>query len=66
MHVSMLSPWVEGGGADPGEFDIFTRARVKLSTLVHLENVKGLNIDRCIMAQTMFLLTEREVFMGES
>ena len=61
----MLCPWVEGG-ADPGEFDIFTRARVRLPTLEHLENVKGLNIDRCIMAQTMFLLTEREVFMGQS
>ena len=29
-----------GGGEDPGEFDIVTRARVKFPTLGHLENVK--------------------------
>ena len=41
MHVSMLSPRVGGGGwPDPGEFDIFTRARVKFSTPGHLQNVK--------------------------
>ena len=37
----MLSPRVGGGGgADPGEFDIFTRAWVKFPTPGHLENVK--------------------------
>ena len=41
MHLSMLSPSVGGGGqAGPGEFDIFTRARVKFPTPGHLENVK--------------------------
>ena len=34
----MLSPRV--GGGDPGEFDIFTRARDKFPTPGHLENVK--------------------------
>ena len=32
MHLSMLSPRVVGGGAHPGEYNIFTRARVKFLT----------------------------------
>ena len=40
MHLSMLSPRVGGGGADPGEFDIFMEARVKFPTPRHLMNVK--------------------------
>ena len=37
----MLSPRVGGGGgADPGDFDIFMEAKVKLPTPGHLENVK--------------------------
>lgn len=41
MHLSMLSPRVGGGWqAHPGEFDIFTRARVKFPTPGHLQNVK--------------------------
>ena len=39
IYLSMLTPgW--GEGADPGEFDIFTRARVKFPTPGLLENVK--------------------------
>ena len=39
MHLSMLSPRVGGGGrSDPGEFDIFTRARVKFPAPGHLGN----------------------------
>ena len=38
----MLSPRVGGGGrVDPGEFKIFTKARVKFPTPGHLENVKS-------------------------
>ena len=41
MHVSMLSPRVGGGGgADPGDFDIFMEAKVKFPTPGHLGNVK--------------------------
>ena len=36
----MLGPRMGGGEADPGEFDIFMRARVKFPTPGHLENVK--------------------------
>ena len=32
MHLSMLSPRVEGEGADPGVFDIFMESRVKFPT----------------------------------
>ena len=32
MHLSMLSPRV-GGGAHPGDFDIFMEARVKFPPL---------------------------------
>ena len=35
-----VKPQGGGGGADPGKFDIFTRARVKFPTPGHLENVK--------------------------
>ena len=41
MYLSMLTPgWGGGGRSDPGEFDIFTRARVKFPTPGLLENVK--------------------------
>lgn len=40
MRLSMLNPRVGEGGADPGEFDIFTRARVKFPTPGYLANVK--------------------------
>jgi len=40
MHLSMLSPRVGGGQADPGDFDIFIEARVKFPTPGHLVNVK--------------------------
>ena len=37
----MLNPRVGGGGgADPGDFDIFMEARVKFPTPGHLGNVK--------------------------
>ena len=39
MHLSMLSPRVEGW-EDPGEFDIFMEARVKFPTPRHLLCVK--------------------------
>ena len=40
QHVPIdVNPRV-GGGSDPGEFDIFTRARVKFPTPGLLENVK--------------------------
>lgn len=35
----MLSPRMERDGADPGEFDIFVKARVKFPTPRHLLNV---------------------------
>ena len=35
-----VKPHGRGGGADPGEFDIFMEARVKFPTPRHLLNVK--------------------------
>ena len=40
INVKPQAGWGGGGRADVGEFDSFTRARVKFPTPGHLENVK--------------------------
>ena len=58
MHLSMLSPRVGGGGADPGEFDIFTKARVKFSTPEHLVNVKFPSLGNCFCPKQVLVIVD--------
>ena len=50
----MLSPRVGGGRgqADPGDFDIFMKARVKFPTPGHLGNVKFLPLGDFVLLAT--------------